>query len=326
MQTIIPNRRRYDLLMQAMRLSQKLLPKRAGSTRHLPLLFENKMAIPELTRRTALRILPEKTGGGKKRVGLFLGCLINYVYPEIALSTVDLLELTGHTVIIPKSQVCCGIPALYLGDTAAFQRLRSKNIRSFRAFKLDAIVTACASCGTALKQEYGRTEMGASKQVQGETLPLGAKVYDISEFLADKSFLAGGKKEKVTYHDPCHLRFSQGIWREPRKILSQVAEIAETDEAWRCCGGGGTFSLFFHKLSRAIGEEKCKALQETGARTVVTACPGCILQLKGILSDTLPVRHVVEVISEKCINETAKLSCNIDPAQSVFIRGKGSVS
>jgi glycolate oxidase iron-sulfur subunit len=306
-----------------MRLGQKLLPKREGSVRHLPLLFESKMAIPELTQRTALRILPEKTGEGKKRVGLFLGCLINYVYPEIALSTVNLLELTGHTVIIPRNQVCCGIPALYLGDTAAFHRLRSKNIRSFRAFKLDAIVTACSSCGTSLKQEYGRAEIGASEPAQGETLPLGAKVYDISEFLADKSFPAEGKKEKVTYHDPCHLRFSQGIWREPRKILSQVVEIAEADEAWRCCGGGGTFSIFFHKLSRAIGEEKCKALQETGAKTVVTACPGCILQLKGILSDTLRVKHIVEVISEKCISKTAELSCNINPAESVFIRGKG---
>jgi glycolate oxidase iron-sulfur subunit len=324
MRTVIPNRHRYDLLMRAMRLAQKLLPKRAGSTRHLPLLFENKVAIPELAQGTALQILPEKTGEGKKRVGLFLGCLINYVYPEIALSTVNLLKLTGHTVITPKDQVCCGIPALYLGDNAAFRRLRSKNIRSFRGFKLDAIVTACASCGTSLKREYVWSQAGASETAQ-EALPLGARVYDISEFLVGNTFFAEGDKEEVTYHDPCHLRFAQGIWKEPRKILSQVAEIVEADEPWRCCGGGGTFSIFFAGLSREIGSEKCGALLRTGAKTAVTACPGCILQLKAILPDTMRVKHVVEVLSEKCLNKTSKLSCNTESGESVFITGRRTV-
>jgi len=319
MRTIIPHRQRYNLFMRAMSLAQKLLPRLKGATRHLPLVFEKGMAIPELAGRTALRILPERTGSGSKRVGLFLGCLINYVYPKIATAAVKLLEMTGHTVIVPRDQVCCGIPALYLGDVAAFARLRSKNIRSFHRLGLDAVVTACASCATSLKEEYPRASVQKSESAQGaqEVGPLGAPVYEISEFLADFPFSSEGGKEKVTYHDPCHLRFAQGIWKEPRNILSKVAEIVESDEPWRCCGGGGSFSIFYHKLSQAIGKEKCKAILETNAQTVLTACPGCVLQLRSMLAGSVSVKHIVEFLAQECAGEKEKLSRNIEPADSV---------
>ncbi|MFH1421445.1 MAG: (Fe-S)-binding protein [Planctomycetota bacterium] len=294
MRTIIPHRQRYNLFMKLARISQKILPRKGQQLRHIPFIFENKMTVPEISQEPALETLPEITGKSKKKIGLFLGCLINYVYPEIALYVVKILTSLGYEVVIPKKQACCGIPALYLNDRIAACKLYRHNVAAFRRFNLDAVVTACASCGTALKEEYALMDKN-NKQA------LGAKVFDISEFLSNKMFhiKTGQEREKITYHDPCHLRFSQGIWKEPRKIVTQIADISEAAESWRCCGGGGTFSVFYRNLSQEIGKLKCETLLETDAKTIITACPGCILQLRATLSGNVPVKHIVEFLWEK---------------------------
>jgi glycolate oxidase iron-sulfur subunit len=120
---------------------------------------------------------------------------------------------------------------------------------------------------------------------------------EICEFLATQGYKPRGHTEPVTYHDPCHLRFAQHIEDEPRRLLSAVAEVREPSEPGRCCGGGGTFSIFHYDLSREIGTVKAKILNETGATTVATACPGCMIQLSDMLGKEMEVCHVVDIIA-----------------------------
>ena len=141
----------------------------------------------------------------------------------------------------------------------------------------------CASC---------RTKACCSgKDCFGE-----AQVMEICELLAAKGYKPKGLAGPVTYHDPCHLRFAQGITEQPRQLLSAVGELREPEEPGRCCGGGGTFSIFHYDLSREIGAARAGMLKKTGAKIVATACPGCMAQLADMLDEEMEVCHVVDFI------------------------------
>jgi glycolate oxidase iron-sulfur subunit len=284
---IVPHRRLYNLLVRLARWAQKLMPRRGGGLRHMPLVFEGKRGIPELAKRPALSQLPESSGSGP-RVAFFLGCLLNYAYPATASNAVKLLTRAGFEVVVPPGQVCCGLAALYMGDSKAAEKLARRNAAVFSRSGAEYVVTACATCATMIKQEYPR--------VLGSGWAGGAKVMEICEFLGTCGYKPQGRAEPVTYHDPCHMRFAQHVVREPRDLLSAVAELREPSEAGRCCGAGGTFSIFHYELSREIGQKEAKLLKDTGVKTVATACPGCIIQLADILGSDMQVCHVVDFI------------------------------
>jgi glycolate oxidase iron-sulfur subunit len=134
---------------------------------------------------------------------------------------------------------------------------------------------------------------------------LGADVYDISEFLAKFS---GLKYEDmrldpvtVTYHDPCHLNRGQGIRDAPREVLRAIPHVdfVEMEDADRCCGGGGTFSLTHYDISKEIGKKKANCIAATGADVVATSCPSCMMQLEDMLRrNGLPqkVMHVAQLL------------------------------
>jgi glycolate oxidase iron-sulfur subunit len=202
--------------------------------------------------------------------------------------------------VIPHDQGCCGVPVYTAGDVETGRALARKNIDAFRKHKVDAIITGCAACGAALKQDY-------EKILGLKAGDLGAQVYDFSEFLAKHSKLRFGKclaaATKVTYHDPCHLNRGQGIKEAPRRVLEALPQVdfVEMQEADRCCGGAGTFSLSHYDLSKAIGRRKAGCIAASGADLVVTSCPSCMMQLEDMLGrNRLPqkVVHLAELVAE----------------------------
>lgn len=247
-------------------------------------------------------------GKPRMRVGFFVGCATNLIYTGVGRGVVRILLGEGIEVVIPRDQGCCGIPVYTAGDRETGRELAERNIKAFRKHKVDAIVAACATCGVALKQDY-------AKILGLESADLGARVYDLSEFLVKHTKLklgagsrrAGGRDRagalKVTYHYPCHLNRGQGVKDEPRKVLEALPQVdfVELAEADRCCGGAGTFSLSHYDLSKAIGTRKVGCIAASGADVVATSCPSCMMQLADMLGrNRLPqkVVHLAELVAD----------------------------
>jgi glycolate oxidase iron-sulfur subunit len=263
--------------------------------RHLPLFFMGQRWIPDLARRTALQRLarPKRIEKPVMRVAYFVGCLINHVYPEIAESVVRVLNRLNVEVVVPREQVCCGAPVASFGDEAAARRLARMNAKALWQDGLDAVVTACASCGRRLKAEYAN--------LLADAWPA-AKVFDVSEFILKfaQPDLARVRR-RATYHDPCHLLWGQGIGEAPRELLRRSCEYVEMTAANRCCGGGGTFSLFHYDLAIQIAEHKMAGIRTSAADVVATGCPGCQLQLADRMAAAgmdVKVAHTIQVVEE----------------------------
>ena len=295
---VLQNRRLYDRAIRLASLSQRILPRdRGGKLRHLPLFFRGERSVPPLARQSFLErardYKPLETA--RQRVGFFVGCLMNYVYPEVGEAVVRLLNRYGVDVVVPQDQLCCGAPVIGMGDRTAARMLAERNVRAFRDAGVDTLIVACATGGKTFKKDYPNI-----MESEGVTFPFSVK--DIVEFVAELAPLAlTGPGTNLTYHDPCHLRWGQGIYREPRQMLRRVSHYEEMPDADRCCGMGGTFSLFFHDLSRKIADRKMEAVAATDADVVATACPGCMLQLnEGIQQRGMnkAVKHVIQVVEE----------------------------
>jgi len=238
-------------------------------------------------------------GKPRMRVGYFSGCSANLIYTDIGKAVISVLLGEGMEVVLPHDQGCCGVPAYTAGDRPTGRELALTNIKAFEKYKLDAVVTACASGGVALKTDYEKI-LGFRKKA------LGADVYDISEFLAKFSGLEFEDRHlervRVTYHDPCHLNRGQGITEAPREVLRAMphVEFIEMEDAARCCGGGGTFSLTHYDISKEIGKKKANCIAATGADVVATSCPSCMMQLEDMLRrNGLPqkVMHVIQLLA-----------------------------
>ncbi|RJP23561.1 MAG: (Fe-S)-binding protein [Candidatus Abyssobacteria bacterium SURF_5] len=294
---VLPYRRRFNSVIRIAALGQRLAPaRRKGNLRHLPLLFKGGKWLPPLAKISALEAYskPARVENARLRVGIFVGCLINYVYPDFIDATIQLLRRAQIQTIIPEQQLCCGTPAVALGDVEAARMLARRNQEHFREAGCDYVITLCASCGTMLKREYPQL-------LDSSENPFGVPMLDLSEFLVRHVKLDYGRlQDSVTYHDPCHLRWGQGVIAEPRKLLSDVCHFQETPGEMYCCALGGAFSLTFPDFSEAIAQKKLQSLDALSVREVVSACPGCILQLNDLFarsgSDKKAV-HLIQILA-----------------------------
>ena len=308
---VLPRRRLYDAAVRLARFSQRFMRRSAAQPlRHLPLFYGGRRHIPPLAPRSALRLLPElRKGRGELKVSLFLGCLLNYVYPGAAASILNILSLHGVDVIVPKAQLCCGAPVLASGDEEAARRLARRNARCLEAEKVDAVVFGCASCALMMQRYYPR--------LLGDAEGLAAKVTDISEFIyARLGYSNLPLDETVTYHDPCHLRWGRGVEGPPREALRQSAHYVEMEKAGDCCGLGGSFSFSHYDVSCTLGAAKTASIRLSGADLVATSCPGCILQIEDQLARQgmgNPVLHVAQVYERSYLKGRLPLPDSASP-------------
>ncbi len=243
-----------------------------------------------------------KSASEKKtaRVVFFAGCGINYLLPEVGEATLRALERRGVQVIVPRAQVCCGMPALSSGDVETAKDLAGKNFEIIKEIDADYITTSCATCTHALKKVF---EELLADEVDG-LKDFSERVKDITELL---SILPDDQMEKptegpitVTYHDPCHLARYLGIKDEPRELLLKKGlELREMRHPCSCCGLGGGVGFTNYELSMEVAEYKAENIKESGAEIVATACPGCMVQLKDSLHRfgvNAKVKHVVELL------------------------------
>ncbi|PID74296.1 MAG: lactate dehydrogenase [Desulfobacterales bacterium] len=281
----------------------KKVPGSSGLRLRFPSPVMRDRTLPKMPFTNLFDRLPEFIEGraGSPVVGFFAGCSITYIYPEIGEQMVNILKNMGFSVFLPRSQRCCGIPALSSGDGRRVEGLAAANMQAFAARAVEHIITACASCNGGIGEYYA--------SMKTDMQDFTDKVVDFSVFLERQGLFERlaemprwQERKKVTYHDPCHLK-KQGITAEPRAMLQALPNVdfVEMDGADRCCGLGGTFSAYHYEESKKIGAKKIEGLVASGATHIATACPGCIMQLQDTINHAgLSVKavHVLQLFGE----------------------------
>jgi len=240
------------------------------------------------------------------KVGYFVGCGINFAFPDVGNATVNLLSKTGFTVEILEN-ICCGLPASGYGDLEASQNVARANIEIFEKSGCDIIVSECGSCSSFLT-EYEQL-LANDDEWSERAKKASQKIMDVNSFLTKfelKADFVSKEANTVTYHDPCHLSHYLKITNEPRKLINQIQDIQykELPEANWCCGGAGTYNIAHHDLSMKILERKMDNLEKINATVLLSSCPGCLVQLSfGTRKFRKPVivKHIVELLNDSLI-------------------------
>lgn len=243
----------------------------------------------------------------KGQVAFFSGCINPLFFPKINYDTVSLLLKSGYDVIVPPSQVCCGALHIHTGDQSTAKELAKKNIDIFlNLTDTSAIIVNAAGCGSTMK---GYKELlKEDKEYSQKAKIFSDKVKDITEFLAniESNLQFKDLNTTVTFQDPCHLYHAQKIKEEPRILLRKIPglKLIEMKNHELCCGSAGIYNITNTSLSMLLLEEKMQQIRLTKANLVLTANPGCLIQLKfGIKYLRLPieVKHIVEILNEAMI-------------------------
>ncbi len=288
----------------------KKVPETSGLRLRFPAPFVgNRRYIPALAKKTFLESYPEVIPGdpGKPRIVFFVGCMTNFVYTGVGEAAIKLFRHLGCTVIIPKGQQCCGLPAMSGGDINTVRELAEKNLQEMEKYEADYVMSACATCGGALHRFYPLVVGKRNPELKARLEALAAKTVDASQLLEklglDSSETGSGDKLRITYHDPCHLR-TRGLTSQPRNLLKKAGgiELVEMEGADRCCGLGGTFNVYHYESSMTINEAKSRAIIDTASEVVATGCPGCMMQLSDGLKQAgsvVEVVHTLELLARK---------------------------
>lgn len=246
----------------------------------------------------------------KNKVAIFIGCMSNYTYTNTGDSLVKILKKLELDIMIPKKQLCCGAPAYFTGDFDTVDFLAKKNIEYFETWidEVDAVIIPEATCSAMINQDwahYFHNQPDWKKRAE----KLSTKIFMATKWLENntdlKNILANsGKKfdQLVTYHDPCHAKKMQGVWKEPRSLLSQNYVLKEMSDPNRCCGFGGvTMQTEKYSFAKAAGTPKAAMIKETKAQIVSAECSACRMQITNslFLADVdVQFKNPIELIAE----------------------------
>ncbi|MBI1387374.1 MAG: 4Fe-4S dicluster domain-containing protein [bacterium] len=269
------------------------------------------------------KTLPDEVpamGDEQARVGYFLGCMMSIMFNKTTNSTVNVLTRSGCRVVTPKNIRCCGAPLLSEGFKHKAVELMKDNIDTFEKLNVDYIVTDCAACGAAIKEYEEIFEH--DDEYRDKAKRFSEKCREITEFLAEwphyKAPLPVHDNLKVVYDEPCHLCHAQQVWKQPKKLIQETpgVEFITLPESEWCCGSAGVYNITHYQMAMKILDRKMDHVAETGAEVILTANPGCLLQLNyGVMQRKLPmqVKHVVELIdhegSEEAWRKPAEERC-----------------
>ncbi|MGW3988056.1 (Fe-S)-binding protein [Streptomyces sp. NPDC004830] len=242
------------------------------------------------------------------RVALFLTCVNDTLCPDTGRAVVKLLTRLGVDVDFPAGQTCCGQAHYNTGYRHEAEPLARNFAEVFGGY--EAIVTPSGSCGAMVRELYPRMGERARAEGRGGTLaatlaPVVPKTYELTEFLVDVlgvTDVGAYYPHKVTYHPTCHGLRALGLGERPKRLLRAVRglELAELPGAEECCGFGGTFALKNPDVSAAMGVDKVRHAESTGAEVLCAADNSCLMHLGGTMTrlrtGMRPV-HLAEILA-----------------------------
>jgi iron-sulfur cluster protein len=310
---VMRNRKLFHSLIRAASLLQRPVTGGSRTIRHLPLFFSSLTewrtlpAVAEKSLRDQWDKIPQKIEKPRYKVALFGGCANDFLYPELGIDLIKVMNKLDVEVSYPQKQNCCGVPALYSGDKETAVALAEQNVAAMLEDDPDFILTTCPTCTMALQRDFVEflkdNPVWAAKAKHLAEITVDAAGFIVNQLGAAEVFKGLSAPEKVTYHDSCHLKRGAGVWKEPRELLTTSGrELVEMDHADRCCGFGGSYSLTSHPdISKQILGDKIKDIENSGATCVAMDCPGCMLQLRGGLEKKgidVRVKHTIELLAE----------------------------
>jgi glycolate oxidase iron-sulfur subunit len=298
-----PSRMRAALMPArlAQRWGLMALAERIGLTRLLPPRLRQLVDMlppPGKAEPPLPEFLPAR-GTRRARVALFTGCVADVMFRSTHWATARVLQENGCDVFIPRDQACCGAIHFHAGASEPARQFADTNVDAFARDDLDAIVVNVAGCGAMLK-DYGHHWHDAG---QVRRAGLAGKVKDVNEFLDALGLRPpqGEIRAVATYHDACHLGHAQKIREAPRQLLAQIPglELRDLPEGELCCGAAGTYNLTEPEMAGRLSRRKMANISKTGARLVLTANAGCLLQIGREArqqGQPLKVMHPIELL------------------------------
>ena len=282
----------------------RVVARRSGLLKLLRL-EDQEALLPEIPLRAVIPAgqhwLPPD-GQVRQRVGLFTGCVMSTAFAGTDNATARVLARNGCDVIAVAGQGCCGALAIHAGEPDLGRACARRNIAAFEALKLDAVIINSAGCGAALK-EYPHL-FHDDPAWEARAVRFSNAVKDASEYLDQIGLTPPGPLPKtVTYQEPCHLAHAQRITLAPRRLMAAIPglRLIEMEESSLCCGSAGIYNVTNPDFSRRLLERKLANALATGADTIVSANPGCIMQVaSGLRRQGSPVRvqHLMDLLDE----------------------------
>jgi glycolate oxidase iron-sulfur subunit len=301
---LFPYKRRLRLAALPGALYQRLA--RVPAVRKLAARLPGRLAaveslLPPVTVREAFARLPVHTaavGERRGRVALLSGCVQDVFFHRVNEATVRVLSAEGLDVVVPRDQQCCGALELHAGrEGPALARAR-RTIERFERLEVDHVVTNVAGCGSSMK-DYAHL-LADDPQWARRAKEFSARVRDVHEVLAELGPRAPRSPivARVAYHDACHLGHAQGVREQPREVLRSIPglELLDIPEAALCCGSAGIYNMIMPDAADELGRRKADNVRSVEPSVVVTANPGCLLQIGKHLGGELPLLHPVQLL------------------------------
>lgn len=248
----------------------------------------------------------EKSAGADGReTGFFAGCVMSTVFSDVDRATIRVCQRAGWTVSATAGQGCCGALNAHGGDLEGMKELAKRNIEAFEAEGEAPVVVNSAGCGAMLK-DYGH-HFRDDPEWADRAYAFSERVKDVTELIQPQDLpFRRSIEDSVTYQEPCHLVHAQKISDKPRQLLRGIPglELREMNESSLCCGSAGVYNVTNPEESSQLQSRKLDNALATEAGTIVTANPGCHIQLQGGLeqrsgeSGSPRVRHIVDLLDE----------------------------
>lgn len=279
--------RRFRTLSRGLKLYQRSGARtvvRRSRVLELTGLDDTEAMLPELSDDFLIPGREHWSAIGERRgtVALLAGCVMSTAYADVHRATARVLARNGFDVIVPPGQGCCGALAVHSGDLASGRSAARANIDAFDRVDIDAILVNAAGCGAAMKEYDVLLRNDPSYAEQARRFSGG--VQDVTEFIVAKGLTAqpGRLEMTVTYQEPCHLVHAQRIAAQPRALLAAIPglTLVEMPESSLCCGSAGIYNVLRPEMSSTLLDRKLDNAAKTGAPTIVSANPGCMLQLQ----------------------------------------------
>jgi glycolate oxidase iron-sulfur subunit len=292
-QRAVRGSRLFGALPAALRTAESLTPE-LGPTRPLPTFVRAR-------------------GRRRATVGLLTGCVQGAFFPGVNAATARVLALEGCDVVIPRGQSCCGALSVHNGRHEEAVRFAKRTIRTFERAGVDAVVVNAAGCGSTMK-DYGNVLRDEPDGWPERAAAMAGAVRDVSEVLADLGPVAERHPlpVRVAYHDACHLAHGQGVRAQPRALLRAIPdlELVELAEPEICCGSAGVWNLLRPEAAAELGDRKAAHVLAADADLLVTANPGCLMQVDAALRRTgarrLALAHTLDVLDASLRGRSAQ--------------------
>ena len=240
--------------------------------------------LPQLSDKFAIDVLPEMVepkSAERGKVAVLTGCVMDAMFAEANLDTVDVLRENGWRVAVPHEQVCCGSVNGHAGDNETARTLAMKNIEVFENTGAQYYVVNSAGCSAFMK-EYDKL-LADNPEYSERAKRFSTRVKEFSEFIHETGYRKPKAKfgSTVTYHEACHLVHTQKISAQPREIVKDLAgdNYRELNEATWCCGSAGIYNVVHYDEAAKLLDRKLDNINKCGAHTVITGNPGCLAQI-----------------------------------------------